>query len=162
MDFEALVERFRTLGARDPESWARSQVEEGIPQLARFVFLKGAWDNVHADGDVEWIHRLLEATAPDADGPFDGVAHAIRRLDATGADRHDVAELYRNAQVQMMFDLCYLLSDPGVVHDRGDVDWQLMRIDVGGVAVEPMDGLHESVLETDPSGREMRPRPMDG
>src|SRR3954469_21190541 len=40
---------FRAFGAEDPESWARSQVEEGIPQYARFVFLWQAWRNVVAE-----------------------------------------------------------------------------------------------------------------
>ena len=31
-NFEELTGHFRTLGARDPEGWARSQVEEEIPQ----------------------------------------------------------------------------------------------------------------------------------
>ncbi len=37
-----LTELFARLGARDPEKWARSQIKEGIPQLARFLFLRQA------------------------------------------------------------------------------------------------------------------------
>ena len=40
---EALAETFRRLGAGDPEAWALSEVEDGIPQLARFIFLRRLW-----------------------------------------------------------------------------------------------------------------------
>ena len=35
-----LTALFQKFGAPDPESWAASQVEEGIPQLQRFLFLR--------------------------------------------------------------------------------------------------------------------------
>src|SRR6478736_3386328 len=40
MDQKKLSALFRTLGARDPGAWAQSQIEEGVPQLARFLFLR--------------------------------------------------------------------------------------------------------------------------
>jgi hypothetical protein len=43
MNQKDLAATFRKLGARDPEGWADSQVEEGIPQLARYLFLRQAW-----------------------------------------------------------------------------------------------------------------------
>lgn len=33
---------FDQLGARDAESWVRSQIDAGIPQLARYFFLRQA------------------------------------------------------------------------------------------------------------------------
>ena len=38
-----LAERFRAVGAEEPEEWAASEVEEDIPQLARFLFLRRLW-----------------------------------------------------------------------------------------------------------------------
>jgi hypothetical protein len=38
------------------------------------------------------------------------------------------------------------------------VDWGLFLIEESGVPGARIAGLHESVLETDPTGREMRPR----
>ena len=46
MDQKELTEIFRKLGAEDPEDWARSQIREGIPQLARFLFLREAWRSI--------------------------------------------------------------------------------------------------------------------
>ena len=36
--------------------------------------------------------------------------------------------------------------------------WALFQIDEEGKPIRPIDHLHESALETDPTGREMRPR----
>jgi len=41
-----LAARFKSLGVNDPESWARSELQEGIPQLGRAVFLRALWDAV--------------------------------------------------------------------------------------------------------------------
>lgn len=38
------------------------------------------------------------------------------------------------------------------------VRWALMRIDDDDQPIDRIGSLHESVLETDPSGREMRPK----
>src|SRR5438132_1357652 len=40
-----LTDLFRRLGAPNPESWARSELQEGT-QLGRFVFLRALWDAV--------------------------------------------------------------------------------------------------------------------
>ncbi len=41
-----LTDLFRRLGAPDPAEWGQSEIQQGIPQLARFVFLRGLWDQV--------------------------------------------------------------------------------------------------------------------
>jgi hypothetical protein len=48
MNQDELTALFKKVGARKPEGWARSQIEEGIPQLARFLFLRQAWHRLCA------------------------------------------------------------------------------------------------------------------
>jgi hypothetical protein len=43
MKLSDLTALFRKLGAPDPGQWARPQRDEGIDQVARFVFLRQAW-----------------------------------------------------------------------------------------------------------------------
>lgn len=51
-----------------------------------------------------------------------------------------------------------LLEDPRLEEpELGELGWGLFQTDAEGNAVAPIGGLHESVLETDPTGREMRP-----
>lgn len=99
---QELTELFRKLGAQDPEGWARSQVEGGIPQLPRYLFPHQPWRDIVEPGD-----------------------------------RSD---------------------DPGDVEPEvSDPWWTLFLVDENGTPIVPVDALIESVLETDPTGREMRP-----
>ena len=159
-----LTEVFRALGARDPEQWAGSQLREGIPQLHRFLFLRQAWASVVDENDDSWIDRVIEAARKGPDAPFSGQGHAIERMLELGVERSDIIDLVRNSQAQMIFDLCYLLEDPSFdaeVEDcTGALGWVLVTTnDEFEPTSETIGGLHESVLDTDPTGREMRPRP---
>jgi hypothetical protein len=60
------TERFRQLGAIDPESWARSETDEDIAQLARFVFLRQLWELVIPSGGFA-IAALRYRVAPGGD-----------------------------------------------------------------------------------------------
>jgi hypothetical protein len=157
-DIESLTRRFAALGASDPERWARSQVEEGIPQLARFLFLRQAWQQVVPEDDHAWISAEIAAAADEPDAPLAGVGHALARLKAGGAADGDLTDLVRGMQASLLSGICYLLDDPGLDDEpeAADVSWALCQFTDEGAVV--IDGLHESVLETDPSGREMRPR----
>jgi hypothetical protein len=158
-DIKELIRRFAALGASDPEAWATSQAEEGIPQLARFLFLRQAWQHVVAEDDPSWIAAEIEAADDDPEAPLSGVGHALKRLKAIGASDADLTDLVRGMQVHILSSLCYLLEDPGLEGEpeAEDISWALCQITEEGAV--PVNGLHESVLETDPTGREMRPRP---
>ena len=148
-----LAEKFRRLGAPNPEAWARSQEQEGIPQLARFFFLQQAWERVVPRGDIEWIDGEL-GHAPDI--PGGAISPALRRLLDIGADKQDITTVVRTMQWQLLFRLCYLLDGPGYWEDfMSDMNWRLFQIDEEGNPIVPIEGLHESVLETEPSGTEM-------
>lgn len=155
------TERFRALGARDPKSWAESHVHKGIPQYARFVFLRQAWSHVIAEGETSWVDHMIQESERRPRDPGAGAGTALSRMLALGASREDIAEVVRVMQWQVLAGLAYQLSDPGSVDYPSDefpqVGWALFEIDDDGRPLQPIDGLHESVLDTDPSGREMRP-----
>lgn len=155
-----LTELFRRLGAPDPEAWASSQIEEGIPQLARFLFLRQAWRQVVREGACDWIEQEIERSLNGPDEPFAAVGHALTGLRAKGASGEELTDLVRGMQVQLLHGFCYLLGDPGLDEaEVADMDWSLVQTDDDGNMLGFVDGLHESVLETEPTGREMRPRP---
>jgi hypothetical protein len=161
-ELRRLTEHFRAIGAFDPESWAKSQLEEGIPQYARLVFLRQAWKNVITEGDTSWIDALIQEAARRPRDPGAGAGPALKRMLSAGASREDIAEVVRVTQWQVLAGLAYQLADPGVVeYPSGElprVNWTLFEVDEDGEPLHPIDGLHESVLDTDPSGREMRPK----
>ena len=157
---DALTKRFRALGAPNPEGWARSQLEEGIPQLARFLFLREAWRCVVPDGDTTWIDREIASADRHPNAPYTVAGQALRRLRALGASDAELTDLVRSKQAELLLALCDLLDDPALEEpEAAGVAWALVEVDDDGEILGGIPALHESVLQTDPTGREMRPRP---
>lgn len=165
-EIQELTRRFAALGAPDPQSWAESQINEGFPQLGRYLFLRQAWRQVVAEDDPAWIAAEIDAAAAEPDAPFSAVGHALARLRALGASDDDLVDLARGMQANMLAAFCEVIDDGGVEEEpeAEDVRWVLCQVTGEGEVVGVLDCLHESVLETDPTGREMRPRrlPADG
>lgn len=163
MNQKQLAALFRKLGAPDPESMARSQINEGIPQLARFLFLRQAWREIVQEGDSNWIESALRRSEEHPDEPYAGVGHALKKLRARGATDEEITDVVRGMQAELLFSFCYLLEDPG---DReaevADMGWALVQVDEEGTILGGIEALHEDVLQMDPTGREMRPRPDKG
>ena len=134
---------FEKLGARDPEGWALSQVQEGLPQLERYLFLRQAW---------------REIVPTDTDAALEGWQTQIpefRKLVDAGAPPADLVSLVRKVQRNLLFSICYLMDDPGLEDaELENVDWGLFRVDSNGQPGIRINGLHESVIETDPEGLE--------
>jgi hypothetical protein len=163
MNLEELTALFGKLGAEDPEGWARSQIRENIPQLARFLFLKQAWKLVIDEDGRDWISERRQI---DTDNPGGDIGPAIERILAAGADESDLTRVVRIMQWEILTGLCDLIDDPEYLRDdRGIIEkeagyilWGLFQVDDNGYPVTEIGGLHESVLETEPTGREMRPK----
>ncbi len=159
MNQQELSELFRKLGAVDPEEWANSQIEEGIPQLVRFLFLRQAWTCIVSEKDPKWITNVIAAADKRPDDPYAGAGQALRKLREKGATDEELTDLVRAMQAEALFGFCYLLEDPGDVEPEvANISWALVQTDENGEPLAAIPGLHESVLELDPTGRGMRPR----
>ena len=157
MNHKELTEIFRKLGAPDPEEWADSEINEGIPQLARFIFLKGAWEGVVPDND-EWISNVLRRYKDGEKEPYSGLGRSVKRMIECGVPKKDITEFARCIAAEMIFHIGYLLDDSSIVDGNDFIDWALVQLDNDGTPIKFISGLHESVLATDPTGREMRPK----
>lgn len=155
-----LTQLFADLGAPSPEDWARSQIHEGIPQLLRFLFLKGAWEAIPADGDSSWIDEEIEYAASFPNAPYSGLGQALMRCRERGIADDVLTEIARCLRAQMMSSLGYLMDAPDVLPPPlEDVAWGLFQVDEEGRPFgRQISGLHESVLSLDPTGKEMRPK----
>lgn len=152
-----LAALFEKLGARDARSWAESQCSEGIPQLHRFLFLRQAWSQVVPDDDPRWIDNFIRSSREQPGAPYAGVGAALERAVAAGVSRDDLSEIARGLQAELLFHICYMLEDNGLPEPELEgIGWGLFQRDEEGNPQGPIYGLHESVLETDPTGREMR------
>jgi hypothetical protein len=154
MDENTLTDLFARLGARDPAHWARSEILEGIPQLARFLFLRQAWKLVLPEMDNRWIR---DEAGADVDARGGAIGPALARLLLHGANENDLTAVVRVMQWRLLAGLCYLLDDPGGLEQEvKGIAWGLFQVDDNGRPTTVMSALHESLLETDPTGREMR------
>src|SRR3982750_2405332 len=97
-ELRRLTAHFRYMGAHNPEGWARSQLEEGIAQFARLVFLCEAWTAVIGEGDTRWIKRFMDEAEQRPSDQGAGIGPALKRLLACGADPADLAEVVRVMQ----------------------------------------------------------------
>src|SRR5262249_9295739 len=159
-DLDELTALFEKLGARSPEAWASSQLSEGINQLQRFLFLRQAWSLILRDDDTDWVQFAIARAQRYPDGPYAGVGHALQTCVAKGVSAQDLTDIVRGKQAELLHYFCYLLGDPSFTEkELADLRWGLFEIDMDGNPIPPGIGmLHESVLSTDPTGREMRPR----
>lgn len=160
-DWEAL---FSTLGA-DPANWVGGVDEENRAQLHRYLFLRHAWREIVPADDWAWIAREIEQARQHPERPFAGIRLALERLRAAGVDEDDLAEVVRGMQASLLFAFTYLLSDPQLEDPALDqaglpgLGWALVETDAEGEPTgREIACPHESVLGTDPTGREMRPR----
>ncbi len=167
---EELIDAFRSLGADDPEGWANSQLSEGFRQLHRCLFLRLAWSQIPDERDTSWIQRSIDSSRRHPDQPFGGAGLALERLRAAGASDEDLTESVRAQLAEFLFHIGYVLADSSyrpaglelsdaVVGTLDDVEWGLFALDSEGHPRGAVGALHESVLEMDPMGREVRPRP---
>jgi hypothetical protein len=169
----ALAEAFRGLDAEEPETWALSEVEDDIPQLARFIFLRRLWrsaeqwtmppadwfagvDPEPSDGDeAEDDEESAPATVEDADDgdpPFLAAQQAVQRILAAGADPEDLKEVARAVFLHAVFDAVATV-DQG--HDpeagEGTPGWLLAEVSGDLMTTNRvLDRLHEDLFTTEP------------
>lgn len=155
-----LTALFQKFGAKDPEGWAKSQISEGIPQLQRFLFLRQAWKQVRRDDECSWVRAEIKSWQKQVDAPFADVGRVFSICVEKGIAAEDLASLARALQAQMLANVCYTIEDPDFEEaELADFAWGLFEVDeVGNPVGDGIGMLHESVLETDPMGREVRPK----
>lgn len=136
-DFARLVAALQVMGCSDPEAWAQSEIDENIAQVARYRFLHQLWPRL-IDG---WSNGLNNIPA-------------ARRALADGAKEQDLALLVRAVAYETVFDMLYYLDDDSL-DAAGLPDWALMELDETGTPTGRLvEGLYESLLTLDPSGRD--------
>ena len=134
---QQLLDAFKQLGCDDADRWARSEIEDDIPQLARYRFVSTLWPQM-------------------IDSWHDGMPHipaAQRALDA-GVSEDDLTLLARAVAYETVF---LMLHHLGAEHDAADElpSWALAELTPAGAATgRHLAALHEDLLALDPSGRE--------
>jgi len=150
---EDLIEAFRGLGAADPESLASSQLDDGVPELNRFAFLKRLWDQVADTQSMKWIEETIDrAERLGEDDPQSAAGPALQRMLAEGVDPNDILKVVWCAQAEMIYNFAFQLDDPefavAQLPQHGDMQeddaiWGLYTVDENGEPKELLEALHE-------------------
>ena len=158
-ELNALTERFKALGAKDPENWAISQLRHGTNQIANYSLLKWIWDKCIVDeDDVRWIERLISY-------PFNPnvsqsqLGEGLRQMKRAGVSDEAVLDVVRCAQFEAVQSLLIFLEG-SAAHNLPCEIGMFELVDTPGGPIAGKDvGCYEMLLATDPKNREMRPRP---
>ena len=153
---DRLVEEFRKLGLARPESWASSQIKEGIPQLQRARLLYKLWQAIVSHDDLGWIDRerrryaMSEKARPGSGGRVAPQVAVIDRILAAGISPEEVTTLVRELQIGTLFRFCQTLDDSGGgPPEAAGTHFGVFEVDVNNTPIRPLDGLHESVSSFD-------------
>ncbi|MCE9838099.1 MULTISPECIES: hypothetical protein [Proteus] len=139
--FKDLCEQLKAAGATNPKSWANSELQENIPQFARFLVLKGLTD----------IYRDVEGNLSEMDIYSDEAPEVHQKL-ASQFDEQELKKLlhfYGKSIIGKVIDML----DQGYLYDvNGNVGWSLMELDNEGTTTDRLiQGLHEDFLEFEES-----------
>src|SRR5258708_7066954 len=94
---EHLIRFLTEQGLGDAEDWVRSEIEERIPQVARFLMLRTFWESmidVYQNSAV-WIQRCITEAEKNPHGYFADAGQALKRMVETGVDNADIGRVAR-------------------------------------------------------------------
>ncbi len=155
------IARLQALGALDAESWIQSEIQQNIPQTARFLFLRTLWQNIDTwtQDSVGCVERTIAYTDAHPDTSFADAGRAMKRMLALGVSASDIAKVARSAAFDATFGVLTTLDGETGGEDLDDIPcWALLEVTPEGELTQrEVGGLHESFLSLDPSGREGRP-----
>ena len=157
---QRMIERMKELGAPDAEEWVESEITEDIPQMVRFLVLRRLWEEIdswHDNTSVRVQYQVAEAEK-NPKGYFADAGLAMKRMIEAGVDLEDIGRVARMVAYEAIFHVLNVI-DEGSDPDAGDdlPNWALIELNAEGEATRRfIEGLHESILSLDPSGREGR------
>ncbi len=157
---EEVTEIFRSYGADEPEELARSELEEGIPQLAILSFATAMWSCVVDEDDDHWIDQEIERTKDCLNDPCAQIGPRVQEMLSRGVSRRAIVDLVRVIQFGALAHAASLI-DGSRVEEVPIQGWKLYQTDEEGHPVVAIRGLREALMRLDPTGREMRPRGSD-
>ncbi|MEQ4909099.1 hypothetical protein [Proteus vulgaris] len=139
--FMDLCEQLKTAGATNPKSWANSELQENIPQFARFLVLKG----------LTKIYRDVEGNINEMDIYSDEATEVYQKV-ASQFDEKALKELLHFYGKSMISKVINML-DEGYLYDVNDnVGWSLIELNDKGTTTDRLiQGLHEDFLEFEES-----------
>jgi len=125
------------------------------------LFLRGLWKSIPDEDDASWVQRV--AQLPVTSEPLGDFGEIVREMLQKGVSAAAIARFAKLVGYETAFGICYHLDDPHASYEGfGDkpqeVAWGVFSLDPAtDEPASPLEGLHERLLSSDPTGREMCP-----
>jgi hypothetical protein len=154
---ENLIETLRKLDATDAPMWVYSEIQEDIPQMARFLILRHLWQSLNrwVEDSASYIPRMNTEAEGNTTDYFSGAGLALKRLLSSGGTYEDIGQIARWVAYEAMFEVLNVIDEGHV--DDADEDfpgWELIETDSDGVPTgRCVGGLHESFLSLNLSNK---------
>jgi hypothetical protein len=156
---EQMISHMTDWGAPDAEEWVESEIEEDIPQMARFLMLRGLWSEINAwrDQTSEWMSRMTALAEGDPNGYFADAGLALKQMQEAGVNSEDLGQIARFVAYESIFSVLNRIDEGGDPEAEDAPGWALAEVDANGEGTgRVVASLHEDLLLLDPSGREGR------
>jgi hypothetical protein len=140
------------------------------PERSRMALLREMWNQVivedhYVDGVPGWIESWFRSHQPGVE-PSDPTAAALFRILASGADPDDVTVVVKVMQEEVLYNVCQLIDEPGLLEvdlnedpDAAEIGWRLLAERTAPpAATAPIGDLHTDFWDADPTGRQGAPR----
>lgn len=151
-DAERMLAVLQRLGAPDAEGWVRSEIDENIAQLARFVVLGEVADVIarwqYAETNAHEEDQALRAGAALFDTEFS--PSVTTEILGTGVDPELVGRFAMHVAAGTAFDVLHAIDEQRPSDELGDdlPGWILMETTpTGELTGRDVGGLHESLAE---------------
>jgi hypothetical protein len=150
---QKMIEQMKELGgATNPELWVRSEIEENIPQMARFLILRKLWKEIDSwrDDVAFWVERNINEAEKRPQHPLAKAGFSLKKVKDLGVSLDDLGNIAEMVAFESIF---YAVStiDEGYESDEDNESlpcWHLIETNAND---EPtgrfIDGLHESLLD---------------
>ncbi|WP_406097083.1 hypothetical protein [Kitasatospora purpeofusca] len=148
----------------NPDDWSAHALQSFLTTMWSMV----VDEDSYTDGHPSWIDLSghQQGTVPTGAG-----TGALHRILACGVNPDDLTDVVREMQHNLLYGVCQLIDDPGLLgigldeewSEPTDFRWELVAVRTTGPAGRaPIHGLHSSLDDLDPSGRDgaTRDRPV--
>lgn len=146
---DRLIEQLRELGAPHPESWARREMREGLPQISRLLLLTQLRDetiDTWRDA-LLWIDNLAGDARKEAPGLFGDAARAVAHMRSDGIDREDIGALARFVAYEAVFSVIHAIDEEFASENQDQLPgWALVELDaLGHLTNRRLNRLHNDL-----------------
>lgn len=132
-----LATRLDNAGAKNPLSWAFSEVTEGIPQFGRFLILKTLFTLARSTGDNIDIAYDFDEEIKEKYSEIAGYV---------GEDK--LNSFLSSYSKGIIYNIIDLLDEGNLNYQEDKISWLLMKTDEEGEPTNQIiQGLHEDFLE---------------